>query len=245
MRKLLQLLRLTTGLLLSFSALAETVTVPRVANLRSSKIFYGRENILDQLPQGTKVEIVSRHSLPSGANALEVKIISPENKLSLNEQKPLYIWQSKDEIRNDMFKTEAGAGCTSCQSEPVKNPEPTTDIKSIVTKIEEQQSEETSPTVTTSINLDPVKESDDCPAVEKIQAYSNSPQVAKSIKWIKDHRRAKSDGMCYRHAKEILATQTFDGRGPGNNIIPKWYSTAKPASAYKGTTELLKYGLKN
>jgi len=229
MQILARIILLTTGILLSFKAFAETVVLPRAANVRSSKTFYGRENVLDQLPQNAQVEIISRRALESGADALEIKIISPENKLSLNEKKPIYIWQSKAEIKNDLFKTEAGAVCNNCTIEPVKAPVAKNDIKDIVNKIEEQQSSDT----------------EDCPSVEKVQKYSNSEQVAKSIQWAKDHQHKKSDGMCYRHTKEILATQTYKGRGPGNNMIPKWYPTPKPASAYKGANELLKYGFKN
>lgn len=237
MQKFLQLILLTTGLLLSFSARAETVTVPRAANVRSSKVFYGRENILDQLPQGTQVEIISRRSLASGADALEVKIISPENKLSLNEQKPIYIWQSKDEIKNDVFKTEAGVACTDgCNKIPVKPPVQTTDIKNVVTKIEEQQSEETPPAVEEENKTEPTGS-----LADAIKKYSESAQVQKSFDWAKSHK-PWIPGNCYRHTKEALATQTKRGKGPGNNLIPKWYSSAK---AKFGVTDLKQKGFVN
>lgn len=229
MQKFFQILLLSTGLLLSFSAIAETVIVPRAANVRSSKVFYGRENILDQLPQGAQVEIVSRRSLPSGANSLEIKIISPENKVALNAQKPIYIWQSKSEIINDLFKTESGAVCMNCHAEPIKAPTPTTDIKNIVTKIEEQQSEE------------PPQSQSTGSLSEAIQKYSNSTQVQKSFDWAKSHRPWIA-GNCYRHTKEALANQNMRGKGPGNNLIPKWYSSAK---AKFGVADLKQKGFIN
>ncbi len=236
MQKLLQLLLLITGIILSLNALAETVILPRAANVRSSKVFYGRDKVIDQLPQGTQVQVVSRHKLPSGANSLEIKIIAPESKLSLNERKPIYIWQSKDEIKNDLFKTEAGAVCTNCNSEPGKAPTPTQDIQTIVNKIEEQQSSE--PTTA----AEPVQEPQTTGSLaEAIKKYSESAQVQKSFDWAKSHIR-RGDGMCYRHTKEALATQTKGGKGLGNNLIPKWYTSSK---AKYGVNDLKKKGFVN
>jgi hypothetical protein len=236
MQKFLQLVLWTTGLLLSFRAFAETVIVPRAANVRSSKDFYGRENVLDQLPQGSKVEIISRRSLLSGADALEVKIISPENKLSLNEKKPIYIWQSKNEIKNDLFKTESGVACTNCTAEPVQAPVPTNDIKNIVNKIEEQQSE-----VATTSATEEKKAQFTGNLADAIKKYSESIQVQKSFEWANNNVR-RGNGMCYRHTKEALAVQTKAGKGMGNNLIPKWYSSAK---AKYGVSDLKKKGFVN
>lgn len=238
MQKFLQLLLLTTGMLLSFNATAETVLLPRAANVRSSKVFYGRDNLVDQLPQGTQVEVVSRRKLPSGANSLEIKIIAPESKLSLNERKPIYIWQSKDEIKNDLFKTEAGAACTNCNSEPVKAPTPTQDIQTIVNKIEEQQSAETTST--------PANQATGSLA-DAIKKYSESSQVQKSFDWAKKNIR-RGNGMCYRHTKEALATitkrESIRGKR-GNNLIPAWFGGSDSDQAKEGVGNLKKRGFIN
>lgn len=236
MQKILQLLLLTTGMLLSFNAMSETVLLPRSANVRSSKVFYGRDNVVGQISQGTQIEIVTRRKLPSGANSLEIKIIAPENKLTLNERKPIYIWQSKDEVKNDLFKTEAGAVCTNCNSEPVKAPTPTQDIQTIVNKIEEQQSVETTSTGTQAPEAQATGS-----LAEAIKKYSESLQVQKSFEWAKSHIR-RGDGMCYRNTKEALATQTKGGKGPGNNLIPRWYASSK---AKFGVADLKKKGFVN
>lgn len=251
MQILVRIILLTAGMLFSFNTLAEVVLLPRAANVRSSKIFYGRNNLIDQLPQGAQVEIVSRRKLPSGANSLEINIIGPTDKLSLNEKKPIYIWQSKDEIKDDLFKTESGAVCTNCNSEPVKAPAPTDDIKNIVNKIEEQQSED--PTLALAakqIEIEDAEPQDAStetppatpltgPLADKIQAYSNSPQVAKMIQWSKDHptigrkKNGDFDGYCYRHVKEAMATKTRGGKGEGNNLVPKWYPSGNAVTAGK------------
>lgn len=238
MQKFLQLFILMTGMLLPFSdTMAETVTVPRAANVRSSKVFYGQKNILSQLPQGAKVEIISRQSLASGADSLEVTIISPADKVYLNEQKPIYIWQSKSEIKNNLFKTEAGVACVNCNSETVRAPEQDYVIKNIVSKIEEQQSQE-------NFATSPEQNEMTYPfgsLSSAIKIYSESEQVKKTFEWAKS-KKPWIAGQCYRYTKEALATQTKSGKGAGNNLIPKWFASSK---AKFGVNDLKQKGFVN
>ncbi len=230
MRKIFHFLPLPIGILLSLSALAETVTIPRAANVRSSPTFYGRENILAQLPQDAQVEVISRRSLASGADALEIKIISPAAKIFLNKQNPIYIWQSKTEIENQAFKTQAGVTCANCNTNTSNTPSPTNDIVNIINKIEEQQSEEILTTAPHTGSL-----------ANAIKTYSESEQVKKSYEWAKSHKQ-RGDGKCYRHTKEALATQSKQSKGSGNNLIPKWYSSVK---AKYGVKDLKQQGFVN
>ena len=215
MQKLLQILLLTTGMHLSLNALGEIITVPRAANVRSSPTFYKSENILDQLPAGARVEVKSRGTLRSGAQALQIEIISPENKKNLNTKSPIYIWESKIEIQNNVFKTEAGTTCAdgACTGNTATvASSQTQDFKNIVNKTEEQQSEE----------RPPIKGS----LADAIDAYSGSQQVSNTFEWAKSHKPWIA-GNCYRHVKEALANQSKRGNGPGQNLIPKWFSSMK------------------
>ncbi len=237
MQKFLQLFILITGMFLSFNAIAETVIVPRAANVRSSKIFYGQRNIIAQLPQGAKVEIISRRPLPSGADSLEITIISPTDKIYLNEQKPIYIWQSKSEIKNNLFKTEAGVACINCDTKNTSTTEPAHDIKNIINKIEEQQSQN-------DFKSTPSQEEVTLPQGslgEAIKKYSESEQVKKTFEWA-NSKKPWVAGQCYQHTKEALATQTKMGSGPGNNLIPNWYASAK---AKYGVNDLKQSGFIN
>jgi hypothetical protein len=235
MRKFVQFLLFAYTMLLTFTALAETVSIPRAANVRSSRTFYGNENILDQLPKDAQVEIISRRPLASGADALEIKIISPADKVSLNEKKPIYIWQSKTEIKNNLFKTEAGLSCPSGDCNDAKNqPNPVEALRNISLTIEEEASQP--PEITSSDNTT-VK--NDGPLSGKIQAYSNGPEIQKMIAWarannnIGRNRKGEFDGYCYRHVKEALATKTRAGVGPGNNLVPSWYASGNAITGGK------------
>jgi hypothetical protein len=260
MQKFLQLFILITGMFFSFSVTAETVIVPRAVNVRSSKIFYGQGNILTQIPEDSKVEIISRWSLASGANALEIKIVSPENKLYLNAGQPIYIWESENELKKDLFKTEASAICTNCTSESLAAQSATKSLKKIAKEIEEEQSEDPDLVQAAKKIETEDREPHDIPEEknlpshktgsldEKIQAYSSSLQVAKMIQWSKDNasigrkKNGNFDGYCYRHVKEAMATKTKRGQGEGNNLIPKWYPSG---NAVTGGRDLKSRGFIN
>ena len=206
----------TLGLLFAANIFAATMTIPRVANVRHSPAFFGHENVLDQLPQGSQVEVISRKKLSSGADSLEVKIISPLEKISLNDKKPIYIWESNSEIKNDLFKTEASTTCPdgTCNGPTTSLPTQTGDIKDITKKLEKDASEEkVIPSATGSL-------------AAEIAAYSSSEEVKNSFDWAKSHKPWLK-GNCYRHVKEALATKTKGGRGPGQNLIPQWYASSK------------------
>ncbi|MBC7753984.1 MAG: hypothetical protein H7Z71_07085 [Moraxellaceae bacterium] len=230
MQKLLQILLLTTGMHLSLNALAEIITVPRAANVRSSPNFFGTENVLDQLPVGAKVEVKSRATLSSGANALQIEILSPENKKNLNAKAPIYLWESKIEIQNNLFKTEAGVPCTdgTCSGNAATvAPSQIQDIKNIVNKTAEQQSEKW-----------PLAEGT---LADAVNAYSGSQQVSNTFEWAKSHKPWIA-GNCYRHVKEALANQSKRGNGPGQNLISKWFSSSK---AKFGVEDLKQKGFVN
>ena len=185
---------------------------------------------MDQLPAGSKVTVKSRGILRSGAQALQIEIISPENKKNLNAKSPIYIWESKNEIKNNVFKTEAGTGCAgeNCTGNAITGtPTQIQDFKNIVNKTEEQQSEE-----------QPAAQGN---LAEAIKAYSDSEQVTKTFEWAKS-RRPWFAGNCYRHVKEALANQNKRGNGPGQNLIPKWFPSAK---AKYGVADLKQKGFIN
>lgn len=216
--------------LVSHSAMAkDTVELTRNSNVRTSRNFYGKSNVIDLIPMGATVEIISTKKLPSGANSLEIKILKPEDKISLNEKAPLYIWQSGLNIPKPVTATEADVTCPdgtcpppSAVTESVKN------IKDVTQAIEELDSESTS-----SNELE-----------TQIRNYSESAQVAKTIEWIKTHKSA-GDGKCYRRTKEALATQTRSGKGPGNNLIPKWFGDRNSDEAKEGIKNLKQKGFIN
>lgn len=230
MQKLLQILLLTTGMHLSLNALAEIITVPRAANVRSSPNFFGTENVLDQLPAGAKVEVKSRATLSSGANALQIEVLSPENKKNLNAKAPIYIWESKNEIQDKIFQTEAGATCVegTCYRNTITTaPSQFDNFKDIVKKQQEQLSE--------------VRVPAEGSLADAINAYSGSQQVSNTFEWAKSHRPWIA-GNCYRHVKEALANQSKRGNGPGQNLISKWFSSSK---AKFGVEDLKQKGFVN
>lgn len=198
---------------MSFKVYAgEIFEVPGSINVRSSINFYGSTNIIGNLPAGSQVEILERKQLQSGAISLNIKVVSPQNKVSLNDQSPIYIWQSKDWQK--ISTTEAQVTCPGMECQPTElTPAHLKDIKQFLRKVEEQDNEVT--------DLE-----------KEIINYSNSLEVKKTIDWAYEkNKHKKSSFSCYRAVKEALANQTKRGKGSGNNLINKWYSSQKARDA--------------
>lgn len=224
-----------TALLIAFSFISQSslagdiVELTRNSNVRSSRNFYGRSNVVGLIPVGATVEIISTKKLPSGANSLEIKILKPEDKTSLNKKSPLYIWQSSRNVPKPVTATEAEVTCPDGTCPPPSAiAESVKDIKDVTQTIEQQEN-------------DGSAESD---LEAKIKAYSESLQVAKTIEWAKTHKQS-GDGKCYRHTKEALATQTRAGKGPGHNLIQKWFGTRESDEAKEGVENLKQKGFIN
>lgn len=231
----LKLICMTTLFLATNTFANEIVDLTRNSNVRSSRYFYGHENVIDLIPLGSTVEILNSRKLPSGANSLEIKILKPVDKINLNQKAPLYIWQSVVNIPKHISDTEASADCPdgSC-SATVGESQPLTDVQKtaqdITQKIEDQNSEE-------SENLD-ANNFDN-----SVKKYSNSLQVKRTIAWALEKNSGRhSRKMCYQKVKEALATEFVNGKGPGQNLIPKWFASQ---SAKNATTDLKKFGFIN
>ncbi len=218
-------------LTLCFSAHSETFKIPSEINVRTSINFYGSSNVIGNLPEGTEVEILDKRELRSGAQSLTVRVISPESKKYLNEQSPIYIWQSKEWQKLSpaaASQTEAQVVCLDGSCKQNLLPQSFEPIKDVTHKIEEQDNTQTPENSTLE---------------QQIQNYSNSEQVKKTIDWAYEKNKNKNSSFtCYRAVKEALANKTKSGKGPGNNLTKSWYSSQK---AKDGVTDLKKRGFIN
>lgn len=209
-----------------------TIELTEGSNIRSTENFYGQKNVIGYLPQGSHVEVLKTSRLPSGAESYEVKIITPESLLNLNETPPLYIWISNYNEPKAISETEASS--TDCPDGSCSKNENSSfdDIKNVTQKIEEQNSQTADSSTASQIDFD-----------QSILNYSNSVQVQTTINYLEKNYTGKRSRMkCYRVVKEALANQTKRGKGPGNNLIPKWFASQKAKNA---VTDLKKYGFIN
>lgn len=210
----------------------QSLNLTTATNVRSSINFYGTENIVGQLDAGSSVYVYDRKKLASGAESLLVEVTAPENKVYLNEKKPLYIWQMPESKKSQAY-TDAGTTCTTTcyQNNTNKN---VSALQAVNLQTQKQDAQPTS-TDTTKTSLSETTVSEDCPSKDKIDKYSNSAELKKTISWMKSHALKKPDHRCYRNVKNALAAG-------GNNLIPSWFASK---NAYLAATDLLKYGFKN
>lgn len=176
-----------TALLPFSNSYAEIYTTNKFHNIRSSPYFDGsKNNIIDAVPPGTQFKVISEKTLPSGAKAQEIQIIS-EQHAYLNEQKPLFIW---NKLTDHFFDTQADVvsfGCEDCSNtaDSSLSEQPLIKIsKDITHKIEEDQNQN---------ELDTV-----------ISNYSKSEKVQTAIDTIYKNSRKKSSRKCARYVKSAL-----------------------------------------
>lgn len=219
-------------------------------NIRSSKNFLNRRNIISTLPKNAKFEVIEKSKLPSGANSLKIKIVSPENLKYLNEQ-PLYIWQSKkfsfDEIALDRTQTEgtSSSTCLNCsQNNPLIQSTGLNKIKDLSVDLGDKEEEE-------ALAEKPVSNSNFDQAINN---YSNSEGVSNAVKWLELNTGKKgSIGLCYSAVKNALkVTSKMEGSlrkrrkvasaPSGEKLIEKYINAGK---AKTGVRDLSKLGFKN
>lgn len=239
--------------ILSLSAHAgEILKATQLHNLRSSKNFLSRNNIVETLPKNTKFEVIERSQLPSGANSLKIRIISPENLQSLNKQ-DLYVWESKkfsfNKIASDRTQTEgtSGSTCLNCtKNNPLLQSTGINTIKDLSVNLGDQEEEEAlnqKPAGTSNSNFD-----------QAINNYSNSEGVANAIKWLEINTGKKgSIGLCYSAVKNALkVTSPMEGSLRRRRKVASTISGDKLISSYinsgkakSGVKDLAKLGFKN
>lgn len=184
---------------------SEIYKLDRSLNIRSSNTnFISTESVIGHVSQGTEFTILSRKKLQSGAEALEIEIVSPGRGSALPKVKstPFYIYQSKNkkfQTLTPSSATEAGSDCAdgSCHKSAAQtqmsSQHAVQTSREIVAAIEEQAS------APTEITADATQ------IQSQIQRYSESSAVQKMVSWsMKNITRLSGAGQCYKKSKKAL-----------------------------------------
>lgn len=185
---------------------SEIYKLDRSLNVRSSNTnFISTESVIGHASKGTEFTVLSRKKLQSGAEALEIEIVSPGQGSALPKVKstPFYIYQSKNKKFQNVAPssaTEAGSDCAdgscyqSASQVQMNSQHAVQTARDIVAAVEEQVSTPTE------------KMTDENLIQNQIQRYSESASVQKMVSWsMKNITRLSGAGQCYKKTKRSLA----------------------------------------
>lgn len=220
-------------LLSSTIAWSEVVRLDASYFARSSPDFLSENNKIDVLKKGTELEILEKKVLPSGAEALKVKVLSNSNL----SKKDVWVYRSNHShytslsSSNPNTQTEAGQKQTDCKdcdrtgnlnNNLRSNGQSLADVSKAISEQQNRVSEKDSHPIDRTINS----------LVDKVKHYSQSTPVQKVISAAKNNAHARSIGKCYRYVKNALA----------KGLTPGWYSDM---AARSGKDSLKRYGFIN
>lgn len=226
---------------------AQTFRLDSSLNVRNSEnSFINTDDVVGHISIGTEFEIVNTKILGSGSKSVEIKVkkLGKGSNLNTNTTDSLFIYQNKNTAFKQVFnslQTESGVPCAdgTCNQSAAQQ------------QMQQQHVVQTSQNIVSALeNQNSVPVQSDME--QKIKRYSESSEVAKTVKWAfqANKNRLKGVGACYRRVKEALATKCdFSSKtkiqctnvlkpeggksGPGNNLIEKRFDDNKAADAVK------------
>ncbi len=197
-------------ILFSSISFSETYRLDSALNVRDENTdFVSTDDVVGHVSAGTEFEIVSSKTLRSGARALEIKIKKKGKGSNLSndyiQTGPVYIYEGKNTKFTKISNapgTEADvsyskADCIGCSSENKKQMDKQPAVDLAKKYIQFQEEEANTPKISTSNAPTNI--------LEQIKNYSNSTQVAKTIKLATSRiKRLSGAGKCYKETKNSL-----------------------------------------